>query len=530
MKHLISREDYINEYLRIKQEEKDNRLYEGLLSTVFGGLKMLFKKDWANINCKNPSVLTHLQAIDKSLAGYTMTKMQYYAECNNIRQNVADYFNDILEYKLLQLEKEENADKFIEKENSEVEQNTDKDGVAKYLNLKDKALLDSLKKYKENISTACKASPKLKEYADQMLNSVVVFVNDIIIKELEKKGADKAKLEEKRKKLEEEEKRLEEIRKKMNDEAKKADEGALKKIAEERDDALGKLGIKPIGTMGGDKAVETIAKQFKEMLDEFNSSELNESVVLPKSYKDIFKGETYIGIINSLEDINMTFNEKDTKSDEAISDKFKIRVILNKINTAFEVVSNSKNKPMFDGVASASVQAMMASLSNAIIYGFMGDKFDIEKEERLSLLTKCVIDSDATIGFNLPLIDPKKPDNGNFFAMILNQFRSDKISHKEVEDAVEKMSKEDIESILNSKSLLDSGDSDSDFDADEALKENREKFAKTLGAEIMKDFRDNMSKLFDIVLKKAKDIKKKAEDERAAAAAAAAAGAAGGMY
>ena len=103
MKHLISRENYNNEYLHVSNTiENNNELYEGLLSTVFGGLKMLFKKDWANIKCKNPSVLKHLQSIDKSLGGFTMTKMQFHSECNIIRQNIADYFNDILDYKLLQ--------------------------------------------------------------------------------------------------------------------------------------------------------------------------------------------------------------------------------------------------------------------------------------------------------------------------------------------------------------------------------------------------------------------------------------------
>jgi hypothetical protein len=100
MKHLISRENYINEYLRISKDI-ENKLDEGLLSTLFGGIKMLLKKDWNNIKCKNPSVLEHLKEIDKSLGGYTMTKMEFSNECNIIRQNVADYFNDILDYKLL---------------------------------------------------------------------------------------------------------------------------------------------------------------------------------------------------------------------------------------------------------------------------------------------------------------------------------------------------------------------------------------------------------------------------------------------
>lgn len=527
MKHLINREDYINEYLRISNRiENENELYEGLLSTVFGGLKMLFKKDWASIKCKNASVLTHLKNIDKSLTGYTMTKMQYSNECNNIRQNIADYFNDILDYKLLQIEKVENADKFIEQENKAEEENTEVNGVAKYLNLKDKTLLDSLKKYKENISTACKSNPKLREYADQMLNSVVVFVNDIVIQELEKKGADKEKLEEQKKKLEEERKKLEEERKKKDEEAKKANEEAIKKLSKERDDSLRKLGIKPIGAMDGDKSIDAITKQFTDMLGEFNGLKLNESA-LPKGYSEVLRSDTYIGITKSLEELNWNFSENEKDNAEAFYDKFLIKVILNKINTTFEVVA--KNKDMFKGVPSASVQAMMVSLANAVIYGFMGKEFNIENDDdRLTLMTKCVIDSDATIGFNLPLIDPQKPDNGNFFVSIMNQFKNADISSKEVEDTMKSMTEKELEMVekgwkgtkTESEEKLDEGNSDDEkTEEPKADPKNKDKFAKEFGSMIMKDFRQNMSNLFDTIVDWAKEVKEDAEKTREAEAA-----------
>ena len=335
MKHLINREEYIKEYLRVSNIENnnDNMLYESLLSTVFGGLKMLFKKDWENIRCKNPSILDYLKEIDKSLSGYTMVKMEFSNECNNIRQNIADYYNDILDYKLLQLEKEENAEKFLENEKNETEdieknEKDDKrvDAVGKILNIKDKTLLDSLKKYVENIKTNSSKSPKLKEYADQMLNAVIVTVNDIILKELEKKGVDKAKLEEKRKELEEEKKHLEEVRKKMDEEAKKAGEDALKKLSEERDKAMKKLGINPIGPMDGSKSIETIVKQFGDMLKEFNDQKVNESA-LPSGYENIFKSDTYIGIQKSLEDLKMEFNGEENTDDE-VYNKFIINFII----------------------------------------------------------------------------------------------------------------------------------------------------------------------------------------------------------
>jgi len=515
MKHLINREKYIKEYLRISNIENNNdsMLYESLLSTVFGGLKMLFKKDWENIKCKNPSVLEYLKEVDKSLQGYTMVKMEFSNECNNIRQNIADYYSDILEYKLLQLEKEENADKFLEKQKMESEideKNEDKDkvdAVGKILNIKDKTLLDSLKKYVENIKTNSSKSPKLKEYADQMLNAVIVTVNDIILKELEKKGVDKAKLEEERKKLEEEKKHLEEIRKKMDEEAKKAGEDALKKLNKERDDALRKIDIKPIGAMDGSKSIETIVKQFGDMLKEFNNQKVNESA-LPSGYENIFKSDTYIGIKKSLEDLKMEFNGEENTDDE-VYNKFIIKVILNKINTVFEIILNNKEK--FKGVPSTSVQAMMVSLANTIIYGFMRNKDRDLKEfinDSIYLMAKCAIDSDATVGFNLPLIDAKKPDNGNFFVSIMNQFKNTDISSKEAEDVINSMNKEDLD-ILSKR--VDDGSSDSDSDVES---DNSSEIAKHLGSEIMKDFRQNMNILFDDIVKKAEKLKKDAEAKR----------------
>ena len=524
MKHLINREDYIKEYLRIcnyvkneNEAKNENELYEGLLSSLFGGLKMLFKKDWANIKCKNPSVLEHLKDIDRKLAGYTMVKMQYSSECQNIRQNIADYFNDILEYKLLQVEKEENADKFFEKENTEKEENTETNKVARMLNLKDKTLLDSLKKYKDNIATQCKVNPKLREYADQMLNSVVTFVNDIVLAELEKKGADKSKLEDEKKKLEEEIKRLEEEIKKKNEEAKKASEESMKKLKEERDEALTKLGVKPIGdAVTGDKTIETITKQFTDVLEDFKNAKLNESN-LPGNYGDILGKDMYLGLQKSLDEIDW---KAEDKSDLAgIRSRLLIRVIVNKINTAFTDIL--KNKERFEEIPGVSTQAMMVSIVNAIIYGYIGSKFDIansDDDARLSLMTKCAIDSDATIGFNLPLIDIKKPENGNFYTDMMKDFSSKSVSSREVVDVVKNMTDEEVKKLYdlwNSKND-ESKEKTEDNELDPKSEEFAIEFANVYGSDMMKDFRNNMETLFNLIVKKAEEIKEKVKKEKEA--------------
>ena len=525
MRHLINRDEYIKEYLRIvnqelitnnsNQVENENELYEGLLGTLFGGLKMLFKKDWANVKCKNPSVLKHLQEIDKSLGGYTMMKMQFSGECTTIRQNIADYFNDILDYKLAQIEKEEDPNKFLKKENKEKEENKEAKGVAKNLNLKDKTLLDSLDKYKSNINTACKPSPKLREYADMMLNSVEIFVNDIILAELEKKGLDKAKAEEERKKIEEEETKLEEIRSKMNKAAKDADGKKMKKLADERDKAMTALGAKPIGPMDGDKAFDTIAKDFKKVLSEFEDMKLNESAtiknVLPGGYSDILKKDTYLGINQSLANIGWNISDQKKIDKLEAEDKFIIRVILSKINSVFNVIANDKLKPLLKEVPSVSVQAMMVALSNAIIYGFVGDKkFNIKDNTNvLTLLTKCAIDSDATIGFNLPLLDANKPENGNLFVNIMNQFRESDVNPDEIKNIVDATSEK--ERILVLKAFKK-------YKKDNSDKENLDLFIDWAKGK-MDDFKKNMVDLFKKIQDKATKIKEKAKKDREAEAA-----------
>lgn len=509
MKHLINREDYICEYLRVSKEiEKENELDEGLLSTVFGGLKMLLKKDWANVKCKNPSVLAYLKDIDKSLGGFTMTKMQFSGECQTIRQNVADYFSDILNYKLKDLENyfkdskdvNKTVDNYLKNEAKEKKANKDAKGVIKHLNIKDENVINSIEKYKENIDIACKSSPKLKDYATLMLNSVEVFVNDVIISELEKKGVDKEKLEKKIQKNKEEDEKLKEVRDRMSKAVGQEDKEALKKISEERDEALKELGIKPMGNMNGDKSIDVIVKQFKGIISEFNINKLNESK-LPGDYDKKLKGDTYIGIIQTLEELEW---ESSQNSKLEPVDKFFIKVILNKINTVFGVIA--RNKKYFETVPSQSVQSMMVSLSNAIIYGFMGeDKFDIKNDKyRLPLMTKCAIDSDATIGFNLPILDDK-PENGNFFVRIMHEFKDTKISSEEVKNVVNNtLSDKEKIATLKAMKLYKKGLTD---------KEIISKFDEW-GKDKMKEFRQNMTELFDFIVKEAKRLKEEAEAAR----------------
>ena len=142
-------------------------------------------------------------------------------------------------------------------------------------------------------------------------------------------------------------------------------------------------------------------------------------------------------------------------------------------------------------------------------------------------MTKCAIDSDATVGFNLPLIDPKKPDNGNFFVSIMNQFKSADISSKEVEDAAKSLSEDEIKKISQVRddkkdddSEKDDSKNDKESDKDEVAADpkNISEFAKEFGPLVMKDFRQNMTNLFDMIVTKAEKIKEDAQKTREAEA------------
>ena len=256
--------------------------------------------------------------------------------------------------------------------------------------------------------------------------------------------------------------------------------------------------------MNGDKSIDSIVNQFNDVLSDFNDVKINESA-LPSGYKNVLTNDTYIGILQSLEEIEWEYTEGEDGSPEWYYNKFILKVILNKINTVFGVVAN--NKKMFEGVPSASVQAMMVSLANAVIYGFIGSEFNIERNDaRISLLSKCAIDSDATIGFNLPLIDPKKPDDGNFFVSIMNQFKNAEISSKEIDDVIEQMSVKDIKMIYKSW-----GEDTEDDSGENDEKKYKSEFNKKVSSKLMKQFKRNIDKLFNIILDKANKIKDAAE-------------------
>jgi hypothetical protein len=297
----------------------------------------------------------------------------------------------------------------------------------------------------------------------------------------------------------------------MDKAARDADEKKMKELAKERDKAIKDLGATPIGPMDGDRAFDIIVKDFKKVLSGFEDMKLNESAKLPGGYDDILGKDTYLGINKSLETIGWNVSDKKKIDKLEAADKFIIRVILSKINSVFNVIANDKLKPLLKGVPSVSVQAMMVALSNVIIYGFVGgEKFNIKGNKNvLTLLTKCAIDSDATIGFNLPLLDANKPENGNLFVSIMNQFRESEVNPDEIKEIVNATSEK--ERILVLKAFKE-------YKKDNSNEENLKIFIDWVKVK-MDDFKKNMGDLFKDIQDRANKIKEDAQKEREAAKA-----------
>ena len=107
----------------------------------------------------------------------------------------------------------------------------------------------------------------------------------------------------------------------------------------------------------------------------------------------------------------------------------------------------------------------------------------------------------------------------------MNQFKGADISSKEVEDAVKSMSKDEIEAIEKewdkSNEEGDNNEETNENDSGEVTADPKDQleFAKRFGSMVMKDFRQNMTTLFDLIVNKAKKIKEETQNQREAEAA-----------
>ena len=439
--HILKRDAYISEVYSHKDK---NEINEG----IFDFFKTLMKKEWQDVKSKDTNIKTKLEEVDKGLNGFTLIKMKKAGACATIRQSLADFANTLWDAKQKELDdgnklqrmlmglkdKEEISDK--EKEQIEKAGNVSK--FMRQFDIKDKALVDKLKNYEKKITEVCQGDPDLTRWSNILKDEIRNIVNDMVIAEYEKISGEeksaKEKIENAKEKIKKQEEEKKKQTEKKNKEEEKKQQDALKQIEKDREKVLSSVGVKPLKGQTGDKAIDTLTSAFdkisldvlgdeldKKLSENHKYSFLNmlneseEKKELSDEIKKVLGGDVYFGL-NTLEK-----NEKlDDKSVKIIVSE--IKVVFNALK---KLTSDSKFKESIKDVPSDAIQAMFVGLSQTIIYALTDEKIDAHKDV-LNLLARCAIDSDKTLGYGLPPMDENKPEAGNIFTTLMQTLKDAK--------------------------------------------------------------------------------------------------------
>ena len=170
MDKILKRDDFIREVYTpmLEQKEYENlvSLNEGLLKTLFGVAKNLFKRDWEAIK-GDPEIIRVYKEIDDSLSGFSIMKLSKKDKCNQIRQELVDFASDWYEKKMNDAKRD------------------DTDPVpAKGMKFKDDTLRENLDAAKEKINSICGDDEQMKKWADTLLKDMKTVINRSILADI----------------------------------------------------------------------------------------------------------------------------------------------------------------------------------------------------------------------------------------------------------------------------------------------------------------------------------------------------------
>lgn len=429
--HILSRNNYINEIYNISSNDNVN---EGL----FDFFKTILKVEWKGIKSKNSNILKRLEESDDNLRGFTLVKLKKSSDCTMIRQTLVDFANTLWEFKLKELEDGKKLQKLlmgIRDKESVSSSDTEKmkslsssSNFLKSFDIKNTTLLNKLQNYEKKINDICQGDPDLTRWSSLLKNEIRNIINDMIIDEYEKnaKDTEKEKIKEKEKIIqtqqEEEKKKIE----KENNELQKKQDDMIKQIEKERGDVLSKTGVHVIKGQNGDKVFNTLTTAFTDIKKGLNIKEgaqysfenIIEESDVNNDKKEEQKEQKRLKKIQDILGSDVYFGLKDLTKIKDINSKL-IKKIIKEINVVFNVVSEiTDNGKKLQDVPSDAVQSMYVGLSEVIEHAMTDGKLD---NEITQLLARCAIDSDKTLGYGLPLVDEKKPKEGNLFVAITNK-------------------------------------------------------------------------------------------------------------
>ena len=469
--------------------------------------KTVFKQEWKSIKSKSSVIKQKLEKIDQGLSGFSLMKLKNSSKCNDIRQAICDFANDLLDSKMKELKdgkklKEtlmgvKDKDNVSDRDKEKVKNLGDVSKFMQQFHIKDKALAEKLKTNEEKIKTLCENDPNLIKWSNLLKNDIRNVVNDIIIQESDaedKEQYDKIVKEQQK----EEQKKIDDAEK----EAKKNQEEALKTLENERNKALSDVGVTPLRGETGDKAIQELHSAFDKILSVAN--ELKEAQgggeesekegegegtdgktkpdmeKIASSVKNAIETDTHFGLKTIIEVKTMEKEGGDGKEDGEKGKPSQLDIFKNTIailEPTFKAIEDTQKKTkLLTDCTSDAVQALYVGVTCIVGNVVSGNTKELGDSIK-NLLARCAIDSDKTIGYGCPLLDENKPKEGNIFINVTNK-------------------------LANGDDIIFKGLKDSAQDTN--------KFN-----EFMANFKRGVSKIFDLVKTQAENLKKEKEKKDA---------------
>ena len=256
MNKILKRDDFIKDIYTPMMEEKEYddlvSINEGLLKTLFGMAKNLFKKDWDSIK-GDKGIIEAYRELDNRLTGYSTMKLAKKDVCNKIRQELVDFACDWYDMKMNKA-KEDDTDPI----------------PAKSMKFKSDTLRENVESMEKRIRDIAGDDEQMVKWANALKDSMKTVINRAIL--------DDIKDEEIRKETEEKiNKQIEDL-KKENKMMEEFQNEKLKEIQQERQKLISNTKSKPINEelLGGFRKIfkdEDYSKpEFKttyELIDSF---------------------------------------------------------------------------------------------------------------------------------------------------------------------------------------------------------------------------------------------------------------------
>lgn len=378
MDKILKRDDFINDIYNPMMEQKlEEKKYqelvainEGLLKTLFGMAKNMFKKDWATIK-GDSNIIKIYKEMDDALTGFSTMKLSKKSECNQIRQALVDFACDWYDYKMNHAK------------------DTDEDPKpAKSMKFKDETLKSNLDAAQNKIKSIAKGDEQMIKWADILMQDMKTVINRSILADIQ----DEETKKELEKQIQEDLKDPEKVNKMMEE----WQNDQLTEIQKEREKLISDVQASPIqAELLGDKAIQNLCGEFEKIRKAKNEAKL-----------DLFKNDSTFGFKSIFEEDD--YSNKGFKTSYKLMDSF------------YTALNGSDVMAKFKETPGQSVQAMCISI-NAFIKNCVYGSQDYGKA--LPLMAKCAIISNGLVSYNLPLNDEAVKDMtsdkaGNYFTDI----------------------------------------------------------------------------------------------------------------